>query len=351
MKKISLVLFAISFFIFGCGKYLKNQMIEPKYVVLEESNFVNQDKFFGYIKSGNSAILNFQTEGKIIYLPYTKGDFVKKNTLLAKIDGILYQIRLKEEKERLKNAQIQLNRNQSYYKRMDILHAQGAISDNDWEDAYFNLKTSIEQIDIQKEKVNYLNKQINFTSILAPYDGYITAKMVGLGENITPMQPIYSFVGAGKFFVETNVNFSVAQKLKQNDKVKLNIQNKEIIGNITHIAFSSINSAGYTVKISFDNSKLNIKEGQSVEIYFKNEKNGYYLPLETVFEEENQNFIFKLEKEQNDFAKIKKILIEIKKLQGEFALVELLDNSTLKIGDSLLLQGKNKFFDGQKVKL
>jgi hypothetical protein len=101
----------------------------------------------------------------------------------------------------------------------------------------------------------------------------------------------------------------------------------------------------------YTESQRMIKEGQSVEIYFKNEKSGYYLPLETVFEEENQNFIFKLEKEQNDFAKIKKILIEIKKLQGEFVLVELLDNSTLKTGDSLLLQGKNRFFDGQKVKL
>ncbi len=351
MKKISLILIAISFFVFGCEKYIENRIITPKYVVLEESNFANQDKFFGYIKSGNSTILNFQTEGKIIYLPYTEGDFVKKNTLLAKIDGVLYQIRLKEEKERLKNAQIQLNRNQSYYKRMDILHAQGAISDNDWEDAYFNLKTSVEQIDIQKEKVNYLNKQINFTSILAPYDGYIAAKLVGLGENISPMQPIYSFVGVENFFVETNVNFSVAQRLKQNDKVKLNIQNKEIMGNVTHIAFSSINSAGYTVKISFDNSKLNIKEGQSVEIYFENEKNGYFLPLEAVFEEENQNYIFKLEKEQNGFAKVKKILIAIQKLQGEFVLVELLDNSTLKTGDNILLQEKNKFFDGQKVKL
>ena len=99
---------------------------------------------------------------------------------MAKLDAVLYKIRQKEEMERLKNIGIELKRNQSYYKRMDILHAQGAISDNDWEEAYYNLKASAEQINIQKQKVDYLNKEIDFTSIYAPDDGYIIEKFVNI---------------------------------------------------------------------------------------------------------------------------------------------------------------------------
>ena len=50
----------------------------------------NQDGviFHGVIKSKRIADLSFQSEGKIIYLPYSRGDFVKKGQTVAVIEAM-----------------------------------------------------------------------------------------------------------------------------------------------------------------------------------------------------------------------------------------------------------------------
>lgn len=354
MKKIAFFLFIflcfVCFLFAACKKLAPNGGSAPLYVILNEDNFENSNRFYGTMKATYSTNLSFQTEGKISYLPYSRGDFVKKGTVLARIDAVLYNIRLKEEKENLKNAQIQVSRNDSYYKRMDILHKKGAISDNDWEDAYFNLKTSKEQIEIQREKVNYLEKQVDFTAILAPYDGYITDKFVGLSQNIIVSQPIYGFIGAYNFYVETNVNFDVAKKLKVKDKVLISFENKKYSGEITHIAYSSLNSAGYIVKIAILDKTFFTKEGANVEVFF-NLDNFLTVPLKVIFEENNKNYIYKLSETDFDYAVLQKIEVKIEKIFDECAQITLIDKKPLNKDDKLIINDNKKYFDGQRVKL
>lgn len=349
MKRILFLIVLLVFAFFGCKKYLKIPEIKKvNCYKMTQDDIAHRGIFYGVVKSTDSVVLNFQTEGKIIYLPFSKGDFVKKNTILARIDAVLYKIRQKEEVERLKKAKIQLNRNQNYYKRMDILHAQGAISDNDWEDAYFNLKTTAEEIDIQKQKVDYMNKEVGYTTIVAPYDGYITDRFVGLGANVSQMQPVYSFIGSNALYVEANVNYKIAQKLKVGELAKIKIQNKIYDAKITHVSFSSLNSGGYIIKMAFLKKVLNLKEGLGAEVIF-DYKNYYSLPYEVLFNFDNKNFIFKINKLDKKIATLEKIEVRIEKIEGENATVLLL-NGNLKCADLILLKDNQVYLDGQKVK-
>ena len=70
--------------------------------------------FHGIIKSAQSATLSFQSEGKITFFPYTKGDFIRRGQVIARLDGILYQIKKNEEQARLKEATIQYEKQKSY---------------------------------------------------------------------------------------------------------------------------------------------------------------------------------------------------------------------------------------------
>ena len=197
---------------------MRNKIIKAsdnlKIDVCEVLSKQKQTSFHGLVKAQFFSDLSFQSEGRVVFMPYSKDDSVKKGQVLARLDGILYKIRKKEESARLKEALIQYNKTKSYYSRMDVLHKAGAISDNDWEEAYYQLKTNKEQIEIQKEKINYLDKEISYNILLAPYDGYISEKYSQIGEIVKIAQPIVQIMGSDVTRVEIMASADEKASLK-----------------------------------------------------------------------------------------------------------------------------------------
>ena len=92
MIRLFLLTFLLMLF-FGCSNFEKIPPVE--YIKVQDLQ--TKKVFQGIVKATNSVDLSFQSEGKIIEFPYTKGDFVKKGTLIARLDGILYSIKKNEE--------------------------------------------------------------------------------------------------------------------------------------------------------------------------------------------------------------------------------------------------------------
>ncbi len=283
---------------------------------IEISKKDSQNSYHGLVKSNLSTILSFQSEGKLIFLPYSKGDFVKKGQVIARLDGALYNIKKNEELQRLQEAKVNLDKQKSYYKRMDVLHKAGAISDNDWENAYFELKSLEKEIEIEKEKVNYLNKQISYNIIIAPYDGYISQKFCDIGAILKESDPVVELINSQGFQVEIMVNQKNISGIKLNQEVKVTILDKIYDGTISHIAKSSLNEGGFIVKISLQNSS-SLYQGMSADVEIENEKNNFTLPLKCVYREDEQGYIYKIIDIKDNIGKIEKEKIELGKIQNE----------------------------------
>ncbi|MBR5303721.1 MAG: efflux RND transporter periplasmic adaptor subunit [Candidatus Gastranaerophilales bacterium] len=312
------------------------------YVKIEKSNY--NESFSGVVKSKNSTVLSFQTEGRIIYLPYTKGDFIKKGQVIACLDNTLYEINKKEQEAKLQEYLVLQNRQKKYCDRLNVLHKEGAISDNDWESAYFELKALDAQIKMQKEKIRYNNKQIEFGSIVAPFDGYISSKFIDNDSYARIAAPVVEFISSDGFQVETMVGDSLINKLKINDFVLLEIQGQKYNGKISHISKTSLNSGGYLIKISFNEIK-NIKEGMSVNVKFLLSDNDKILvPISLIGDDDGQKYVLKIIDIKKGVAKVQKIEIQTGLIVGDK--IEVLNG--IKDGDLILL---NPFYPNKRVKL
>lgn len=288
----------------ACAKYEKIATVE--YIKVKESPN-NTKEFHGIVKAQNSADLSFQTEGKIIYFPYTKGDFVKKGQVIARLDGILYSIRKNEEEAKLKEYVVQKNKQKSYYDRLDLLHREGAISDNDWEAANYELQALTQQIKMQKEKINYLNKEIDYNIITAPFDGYISEKMSDKDFYAQVGTPVVRVINSGGVQVETMVDENVVNKLKIDDEALIKVLGNTYRGTIEHISKSNLDSGGYLVKIVIDNVSTSLKEGMSADVkLFLDEVSTAFLPLGSIFEENNQKYVYKIINVKNNIGEIQK---------------------------------------------
>lgn len=296
------IIFCIFVSSFGCTN--KEDLISLDYIKVKNDFY--EKIYYGTIKSQNSSILSFQAEGKINYLPFSKGDFIKKNEVIARLDGTLYSIRKNEEQAKLERFLIEQNKQKSSYKRLNMLHKEGAISDNEWENAYYELKTLDKDIQTQKEKIKYINKEISYNILTAPYDGYIAEKMADIDSYVKVGTPVINFISSSGIQVEIMVDENTINELSLNDVVQIEIQNNIYQGKISHISKSSINSGGYLIKILIDVTSDFLKEGMSAIVKINSKNKITTLPLNCIFEKNNQKFVYKIINVKDKIGEIKK---------------------------------------------
>jgi len=291
-----------------------------------------QKSFIGYVASQNSISLSFKTEGNITFCPYTEGDWVKKGMLLARNDGNLDSFEMKKELEKLEELKIKSAKADKYYERMNTLHKSGAISDNDWEEAFYSAKTAKKETSVQNEIVKKAKEKAEFTKIYAPFDGYILKRVLDKNEFAPIGATVLILNNSNNTQIETMLDFSQQAKIKVNSKTKITKEHKEYFGLVKQISSSSLNKGGYLVKILLNNSYPELKEGENVTVDFLELKTKkVFIPLKFVKKEKNENFIYKLNKN-----KVEKLRINTGKIQefnDEFY-IEALDK--LKIGDEII---------------
>ena len=325
-----------------------NMPFYPKVKFIEiKQNSLMRTVFHGVLKANNSTILSFQSEGRIVFFPYTKGDYIKKNQVIARLDGVLYSIKKNEEIAKLNEYVIQKQKQDKYYRRLDVLHKEGAISDNDWENAFYESKTINQQIKIQKEKINYLEKEISYNVVLAPYNGYISDKFADVGMYSKIGSPVVGFIASEGLQAEFMADENSINKFYKNQELKVIVNNKEYQGVVSHISKSSLNSGGYLIKVQLLNFDKTLNEGASVDIVLDLEKNKIFIPISCVFKKENQNYVYKIVNLKNGFGRIIEQKIKTGVLLDDK--IEILEG--LKIGDFVAFGNFDKYYINQKVKL
>ena len=88
--KTKIIILTMFIIIFGACKLNSTQGDDA---FVKVSNIDNTKDFKGYIKQRPLNKLYFQTDGKISFMPYKKGDFVRKWQVMARIDAITYKIK------------------------------------------------------------------------------------------------------------------------------------------------------------------------------------------------------------------------------------------------------------------
>lgn len=347
MKYIRIIILILSILCFGGCNYNK-EIKNISYIKIPEMKNSDFMEFYGNVKSQKIADLSFESEGKIIFIPYTKGDYIKKGQVIARLDGELYKIKKKEQTAQLDNASIKKDRSKIYFDRMTILHNLGAISENDWEEAYYNYKSSTQDVKIQKEKLAYLNKQISYNMIIAPYDCYITEKYKEQGAYASIGEPIVRITGIGETQIEIMVDSNTVNKLKLNEKIIAKYNNKNYTGIIKHISTSSINDGGYLVKILLDKNYPDLKDGMSINVYIaQKEKYSAKIPLTSIVFDDEGKWVYKITDIKNNIGTIKKEKIIIGAINDNEALI----TSGINTNDIIIFKDTDKIKPNSKVRL
>lgn len=322
--------------------------------------------YTGTFEPNKETRLSAEVQGKINAMYADAGSIVKKGQALIKLDDALLNQQLNTVNVQIQNIkaeveiqlqanQIQINGLEDDVRRYKILVAADAIQGIQLEKAELQLQTAKNQRSNIMQKSSLKNAealrasimaQLNKTTVYAPFNGVVTAKLSEVGAFASPGIPLLQVTDISqlRFTVtvpESNLKLfdyknsyeiiaDAAPEIKLQGKTSL-IGSKANVGNSFPVQFTVNNVLNLTIKSGMF-GKLNLKNDTPEQ--------GIVLPASVIVGSESQPQVYLV---KNGKAILQNITIS-KKFENKVAV-----SAGLKEGDVIVTTGFINLFDGANV--
>ncbi|MDR2337213.1 MAG: efflux RND transporter periplasmic adaptor subunit [Deltaproteobacteria bacterium] len=196
----------------SCDKSTDEQQKAPP-VLVGAVKSLKQDypltaTFPGQVTGSFEIEIRAQVGGILKERTYSEGQFVKAGAQLFLIDPEPYEIALKKAQASKSQAIAQNNRAKRDYERMKALHASGAISQKQYDDALYAYETTQANLRSAEAVVNEAQINLGYTKVTAPISGIVRKEEKSVGNLIS----VAGNAGLLTSMVQINplhVNFSI----------------------------------------------------------------------------------------------------------------------------------------------
>lgn len=139
-------------------------------------------EYDGAIRASQSVEVTARVEGVLEEMLFKEGTYVAKGQTLFVIDPRLYQAQVDRARAQLDRAKALLNMATRELERIRPLYVQSAASQLELDNAEAAVECA--EADVRINKVNLIEAQITlgYTRVSAPISGYISERMVDVGE-------------------------------------------------------------------------------------------------------------------------------------------------------------------------
>lgn len=296
-------------------------------------NLQNNVTNIGTFEAYTDLTMLAETEGLVLKVYHTKGDFVKKGELLAQVENELLQAEVTA-------TQANYQKLKTDFDRFTKLAEKDAVTERQLED----IKVATANAEAQYKSAK---KRLEDTYIRATATGTINEDYIQEGSNISRKGKLYDIVDVSQLKLNVKVTGNNVLSIHEGDEVKVTSDiypEKTFTAKVTAIAAKADNSLKYDIELLMKNSAENpLKAGMFGKAHFEfsNATEGLYISREALAGSIKNPTVFIVKDGQ---AK----LIDI-------AIGEILDNeiqvvSGLNEGDEVVVNGQINLKDGTKVK-
>ena len=212
--------------------------------------FDSQFSYLGTFEPNKQATISSEGQGKVVSINFDEGDAIKKGSVIAKLDDEMLRLQLQTIEVNLEGQRKDENR----YK---ILAQQNAAPDIQLE----KIELAIRGLEIQKAQIL---KQIKGCTIVSPFNGVVTKKMIDLGSVIGIGTPVLEVTDISVLKLAVNVpekdinNFKVGQKVEVNTDV---LADQTLQGTIKTISVQADKTHNVKVQVEVVNKSNDLRAG------------------------------------------------------------------------------------------
>ena len=223
--------------------------------------------FHGKLTEVQIAKISSEVSGLVVELPIEVGQRVKGGeTLIAQIDKTWIELNVEQTEAEIAILEKQFEFQTSEAQRIEALAVSRAVSESELN----NQRTLVEQFRRNLEKAVIANKEakekLKRTTILAPFDGYVVRRDVGLGELLALGTPIAEIVSLGHVDAVVNVVEDIIDRIRIGDEIPIIVDKLgvKVVGKVHSIVpYNATAKRSFPVIIRLDDRDGQLKVGMS----------------------------------------------------------------------------------------
>ena len=313
-------------------QYDKEQAIHVQVDTIKSELIGAEFAYSGTFEPNKETKLSAEIQGKINDVLVDVGTFVTKGQSLIQLDNSLLKLQLQ-------SAEVQVEGLEADVKRFTVLANADAVQGVQLEKAELGLKSA-------KVQRATLLEQINKTTIKAPFNGVVTAKLTEEGAFAAPGVPLLQItdISVLKFTVNVSENDLSSFQLNQTFSINADAYSDVLLsGKATMIGSKANMGSSFPVQFIVSNtSDFKIKSGMFGKVNLKsdNQKTGIIIPASAIVGSSSQPQVYKV---KNGKAVLHNITIA-QKIKNKTVV-----SKGLEEGDVIVTNGFINLFDDANV--
>lgn len=292
----------------------------------------------GTLEAVTKIRLYNEENGRIIKMPFHEGDMVKKGTLLVQLDNELLKTDVDKAKASREQAEVNLSRLKKLLPKKISTEEEVA-----------NARTELD-LAIAEEKLQ--NTRLKRTSIRAPIDGLITARLFEPGDMLPQHSHIHSIVDPESLRLKASLAERWLPLVEKGQAVTIRIDalgDKKFDASIVRI-HPSINTSTHKGIIEILLSP--VPEGATIGQFARAKielraTNRLVVPVYTIQYEPDGSYVFRVTRNDKGDTVTEKVYLEQGQQFG--AVTEILEG--LEAGDQIVSRGFLGLRDGKNVEI
>src|SRR3990167_8451500 len=144
----------------------------------------------GLVEAVRQSTVSAQIGGRVKEISFDVGDRVSKGQIILRIDEREAAQALAGSQAQVLQAQANLHNAKAAYERAKQLFAQKFISQAALDKAQADYKVALAQAAASEAGAGQASLAHGYTAVIAPYSGVVSARLVEVGEMVTPGKPL-----------------------------------------------------------------------------------------------------------------------------------------------------------------
>jgi RND family efflux transporter MFP subunit len=141
----------------------------------------------GYVVARTKAAVASKGTGQLVYLGVQEGDTVKKGQVIARLEDKDVIAALNRARENLRMAEAELNDAKRSLERTKLLLERNLVAQADYDAAEARYNRVVASIESARATVKEAEAAVEYTRIVAPFDGTVLSKTADVGEIVAPL--------------------------------------------------------------------------------------------------------------------------------------------------------------------
>ena len=199
--------------------------------------------------------------GSVMEIPVQDNQRVKKGDVLVRLDPADYRSRVAAARANLELQRANLRQAERDLVRSKSLYDQAAGSADRYDRAVTSQEAAAAQVKLAAEQLSQAELNLEYTTVIAPSDGYVTRKSVQTGNQVQTGQPLMAVVELDDIHVIANFKETELERIRPGQEVRIRVDaypGREFQGRVdsimagTGVSFSLFpaeNATGNYVKV------------------------------------------------------------------------------------------------------